>query len=299
MNTTKDPEGRAGREGAADEVLRAVDTLPPLRATLARLLDELWAEEPDLRRIAGATRPDALLTVMSLHRANAAIHAASQPVTDVETAVTRLGVLGMREVALAAAFAAVVPDELGAYGLTRDRFWAHCAATGVLAAQLCRRTSPDLQMAAFAAGVLHDLGEVVTSPSLGDALFVAGDPSESTDQLEERLLGLNHADAGSRLLARWGMPDLLVAAVRAHHDPSLVTGPARILADAVHVADVIAYGAGWGVDVRGLSRTAREDSAARLALKPQDIERVLAEAWREIGRLEGIFPPSPEAACKS
>ena len=59
-------------------------------------------------------------------------------------------------------------------------------------------------------------------------------------EAEKALLGVDHAEVGARLMARWNLPAHLVTAVRCHHQPEQAA-PFERLAANVHLANVIAH----------------------------------------------------------
>src|SRR5439155_6584428 len=96
-------------------------------------------------------------------------------------------------------------------------------SSNALAAGLLARISGGVAKdRAYTAGLLQDIGEVVLDRVLvREALLVRAAIEHGASRLEaERsVLGLDHAEVGARLCERWGFPEVLVDAVRFHHEP--------------------------------------------------------------------------------
>src|SRR5262249_54904899 len=128
------------------------------------------------------------------------------------------------------------------YGLGPGDLWEHSVATGVGARALAERSGFH-ENVAFTAGLLHDIGKLVLSGSfVGAYAQILKETSENGRSLletERLLLGLDHAEAGGRILQEWNFPETLIGAVWHHHVPT-ENGRHQKLASCVHIADLIA-----------------------------------------------------------
>lgn len=82
-------------------------------------------------------------------------------------------------------------------------------------------TEPKRADAAYMAGLVCDIGELVLAPTLPEQLEAAwhhaGARSLPRTQLEQEVLGATHAEVGACLLGLWGLPFTIVEAVAGHH----------------------------------------------------------------------------------
>lgn len=78
------------------------------------------------------------------------------------------------------------------------------------------------------AALLHDVGKLVLASRLPQEcervrrLTIGG--RMTFPAAEEQVLGASHADIGAYLLALWGLPMGIVAAVRRRHRPGIAEG---------------------------------------------------------------------------
>lgn len=194
--------------GLNDDDLRAkvgkverLPSTPRLFAELSQLLDD---ETATVDAVVGVVRQDPAMSSKLLQVVNSSFFAASSSVTDVRTAVLRLGMKTIRNLALGiGAFDAV--GELGSASLSVEKLQQRSLKIARLASRIAAgRDDPD---AAFMAGLTCDVGELlVTDPPV----------TEGVASAERRI---THAEVGAFLLGLWGLPFPIVQAVSNHHSP--------------------------------------------------------------------------------
>lgn len=188
---------------------------PATVSALMRLTADPDHADTDL---AGVVAADAGLAARVLAVANSASFGLSRQVTQVHQAV---GLVGMNLVqTLAIAGSCQLLD--GTVGLARAR--RHAVEVACAARALAERAGLD-GGAAFAAGLLHDLGEILLwrdDPELyAEAHARWSDPT--TQLREERgAYGTDHALVAREQLAAWNVPGNIVDAVGDHHRPDLL-----------------------------------------------------------------------------
>jgi putative nucleotidyltransferase with HDIG domain len=131
-----------------------------------------------------------------------------------------------------------VPEDL----VTREAFWRHSIACGVMARILANYRREFNVERAFVSGLLHDIGRLIilmVIPDLDKKAFILAQTQERLlFQTEMQVLGFTHAAVGAALLKRWQLPEQLIYAAAFHHRPSAAN---KFKADValIHIADVI------------------------------------------------------------
>jgi len=173
---------------------------PRLFAELSRLLDD---ETATIDAVVAVVRQDPAMSSKLLQIVNSSFFAASSNVSDVRTAVLRLGMKTVRNLALGiGAFDAV--SELATSAISVEQLQQRSLKIARLAGSIAvGREDPD---AAFMAGLTCDVGELVVTDA---AAAEQADP-------EQRV---SHAEVGAFLLGLWGLPFPIVEAVSNHHSP--------------------------------------------------------------------------------
>jgi HD-like signal output (HDOD) protein len=232
------------------------------------------------------------LTVNVLRMANSSFFNSGAPVTNAREALFRLGTRRVVQLAIASGVAVSARAEVKGYGLAEGELLRFSIAVG-LAAELAARnagtTAPDHT---FTAGLLCSIGKLVLGKFLevdaGPILELAAGENVSFEQAERRLLGIDHAELGAMLLARWELPEPIVVCVRWHLDPC--SAPKRDLAlDLVHVGLVLTSMAGIAQGVDGMQYEVCQESLARVGLTPEGVNDSLAGLVENLGEIEEIL----------
>lgn len=152
--------------------------------------------------------------------------------------------------------------------------WAgHARRTAVLASAFAAQAAPQLAQAAEVTGMLHDCGRA----ALASAFGAGGSALANIDEghlcaAEQQAFGCTHAQAGSFLLALWGLPDPVVDAVADHHRQG--RQPTQMLSAIIHAADALERDPQGGaldpgiLDAAGLSGLTAEWQRAARNLPP-------------------------------
>jgi putative nucleotidyltransferase with HDIG domain len=285
-----------GSPGLTD-ALSAVGDLPALAESRHRLLRLLDETHPRSGRIADVIEADPGLTAMVM-RCSAPKNGARLGAADVPEAVRALGPDALRTIAGDVRVFDFF-EQVAAWRIPPERFRLHAVATQRAARRIARALEHDAPDALAVAGLLHDVGKLVLAEAYdgypGRTHADAETPRERL-QSERRALGMDHAVVGALVLRRWRLPERVVAAVAAHHDPD---GDAD--AQVVGLADMLAhYAAGTPVDptqmlgaARGLGITSEDlrslmfDLQVAPASRPDHAEPCpLSEA--ELASLRGV-----------
>jgi putative nucleotidyltransferase with HDIG domain len=255
--------------GRADEMLDGLGSLPVLPPLADELVSMAISAESDLDRVLTVVQQDPVLAAIVLRMVNSAAFALSTEVTDLARAVVLLGSAHVRSLALAAAMSALSssPEAIVHF--------EHSFATACTARVLAIAGRTNWEETAFAAGILHDIGELVVV-----ALEVhMPDPSiwASARLAQEReWLGTDHAELGAALGRRWSIPEMLCEAIEHHHRPvphmCLPTRP-----DGEALTAVIATAEAILDDIDGTTHgDGRSAVEALLALDLRDPEGIIA-----------------------
>ena len=123
-----------------------------------------------------------------------------------------------------------------------ESFWKHSLACGVFARVLAGRRRETNVERYFVAGLLHDIGEVIiltkNSEQARQALDRCKKSGELLHEVEEKIMGYNHAEVGLALLKTWNLSSGLQEAVGYHHHPQQAT-KSPLEAASVHVAEIM------------------------------------------------------------
>jgi HD-like signal output (HDOD) protein len=214
-------------------------SVPRLYSELTAMMGDPDASVADAARL---VEQDTGMTAKVLQLANSAFCGRTRQISDLDAAISYLGLNTLKALALSA-------DAMEAFQPTRDiagfsieRLQVHAGLTARIARRLvvagCDGDS------AVAAALIHDVGILVLASRAPDYLAAVLERAEREDralfEVEQEERGFTHADVSAHLLGLWGLPPAIVEAVAYHHRPAAAHGPAMDAITAVHVASVLA-----------------------------------------------------------
>lgn len=293
---------------AVEETLRRpVESLPVLPTTAARLLKIGPDGDASIRDLARVVETDPAISAKVLQLVNSAAFAQPEPVGSLGKAVVILGFSRVRTLALGVALHENLGGTKGvggASGLDLPHFWQHSLAVASLARSLAEEIGYDDPDAAYAAGLLHDIGKLVlafeSALPYGAFLERMEGLGQALPDSEREWIGMGHDELGGFLAARWGLPEVLVTALRFHHhhlDELPLAPEQATLVAIVALADFLAWNHGMGSIARPLAPLLptwvdRRLDPERLALRAL-VARMDGEV-REVGAFYGFTFPGAE-----
>lgn len=206
------------------EVLKRVERAGELRAlspTVTQVLKLTGNSRCSVELVAKAISQDHAIALKIMKLANSSIYTRGEPVDSVHKAVVRIGIERIRQavlnISVVERFSAAAFDQF----LSTEQFWEHSIACGIIATELAHATEPTHSETAFTLGLLHDVGRVIFAEQLGDeyltVLQTASETSLPLEQIETRMLQVNHADIMDRILRLWNFSQDLLAPIVCHH----------------------------------------------------------------------------------
>ena len=104
-----------------------------------------------------------------------------------------------------------------------EEFWHHSVCCGLAADVLARRCGLENPRRLFAAGLLHDIGQLPIYDALPEhahrVLKTAGKAEQYRYRAEKEIIGFTHAQVGAEIMRHWQFPEKLREPVEFHHEP--------------------------------------------------------------------------------
>ncbi len=219
-----------------------VESLPPLPHIYVQLTTLLQDENAAMTDIAHVIEQDPAMCAKVLQLVNSSFIGLGRVVSDIEQAISYLGLNLLKNLTLAAqVFNARALND--AHGLRMHRLQRHGLLVGAIARRLA---GPGQKQAddAFMAGILHDIGKLVLLEHQPDTYDLVQQMARlshrPSHEVEFEVLGATHAEIGGFLLGIWGLPYPIVEAAANHHAPGRVHAPSQDVLTAVYVANHLA-----------------------------------------------------------
>ena len=214
---------------------------------VALLMNELAHDEPNLRRANQLFGTDPALAARLLEQANGEGFALSGQIAGISEALALLDVAQLRALVRSAPLGTTsrsVP------GMNMQQFWRYSRNTAKLARSLAGSVQQS-QVAAYTAGLLHALGELIihlAHPDKVQSLNTLVSPLDvRRGKVEQRIFGFGYGTVSAALARRWHLPQAVVDALHHQHAP-FDNHAYEPLAGVLHLASwrARAREAGWG-----------------------------------------------------
>lgn len=266
--------------------------LPSFPDAAARLQQVLSDDNVSAERIARVISADAGLAARVLTLSNSTLlHRGGAPVTNVQTAVTRIGFENIRTAALAYANAQLRrAPELAPIRLQLESCWREGLRVASLAHAIAKETRCVRTDEAMLAGLLHNIGKV----------YMIARASEVVRQnLDAEALRPWYPSIGQALIENWKLPEEIAAAVGGQLDVDREHQESADLQDLLIVGvNVAAQMIERGVDVddtpadqsrEPAQDTAAMPAAAALGLDDRAFVRIMLESQTELEMLQAAL----------
>jgi HD-like signal output (HDOD) protein len=193
----------------------------------------LALDDPDLHlaKAAQIVQAEPLLAARVVALANSvAFTRSGKPVTEVRTAVTRLGIKFVRALATAVVMRQMAGNSRSpVYRNLAERLWEHTTHVAALAHLLAMRFNRSLADQALFAGIVHEVGGFYLISRSDDYpdVFSGGPVLAADDEMA----------IGRAVLQALAVPDEVAAAIEALWQPSAAAMPPTTLGDLLCLAD--------------------------------------------------------------
>lgn len=225
------------------EIERGLQRLPPLSASVTKLLELTQRDEVTMERLAHTIAQDPALSVRMLRIANSPFFGLAGEVISISQACVVLGVNAVRNIAVAVGVGSCFNVD-GPGADEQRRLW-RLAINRAVAAQTLARCCGFNKDTAFTAGTLHDLGKMAMNSCFADAMQELYTYRELHDcdmaTAEQAIFGMDHREIGRILAVYWALPELIQQIVSVRLEES--NGCLGTLADIVILADAASVAA--------------------------------------------------------
>jgi HD-like signal output (HDOD) protein len=279
------PKGEASSFKFVSELARELSTgrveLPSFPEAAARVQQALSDDSVTSERISLVISADAGLAARVLTLANSTLlHRGGVPVTNLKTAVTRIGYENIRTAALAYANAQLQrAPELLRIRAQLERCWQQGMRVASLAHAIAKESRCVRPDEAMLGGLLHNIGMVY---------ILARSPRDtSPEMLQDAMLRNWYPGIGQALIENWKLPEDMAHAVGGQLDVErLHEGPADLhdlLIVAVNVAAQMTDGGGEEADAAQIA------PATALGLNDSALVRIMLESQTEMEMLQAAL----------
>lgn len=277
-----------------EKAIREFPGLPPMSSFALQHLND---PEVNYKELAETVRYDPGVTADVLKLANSASFGLPREVKSLQHAFAMMGMRRIFKLLMANTALRWMNVDLPGYELDPQSFVRHSAWVAIAAEHLAERIGEPDTDTCFTCGLLHDLGKLPMDPFVHECknelqTELNTENGESFDDVEEKVIGMNHSQAGAMLLENWQLPERIATVVRWHHDPDQAPKPDPITG-LVHMADLLAYAEGIGAGLEGTHYRFAEKTMEAIGLTQGHLEYAASQTLDRMNELTRIFVKQP------
>lgn len=225
-----------------DEIVKQITSLPQFPENIVVVQRLIADPKSEMIDIARHISTDPALTADLLKIVNSAQYMLPRRVDNIVDAVKLVGLRGIKNQLLQYGAQKI----LGENEEHKKSLWDHSYRCAYYAYHIAKNFKPGnraLSDDVYVGGMLHDMGKIVFSsvhPELLDRLrqFCVS-KNIPVQTFEDLAGGMSHAEIGARIAEKWNFPESLVAAIRYHHEPALMTTDHKDVVFCVYLANII------------------------------------------------------------
>ncbi len=234
--------------------------LPSLPNIVMRILEAVQDEDSCFAKLGKIISADPALVVKLLRVANSSMYGFGGQIKNIENALAILGINSLKNIALSFIIVRQMQGESDTC-FDLHYFWKRSVTAAVAAKMLAPLVHCDSDDS-FVSGLLQDLGVLVffhhCSDTYMEVLAMKNRSGASGSDIEQKLLGLCHAELGGALLKEWGLPESIYLPVFFHHRQDNVPQCYRVTVDILTLADRISaiyHGSQSSINVEEIVKT--------------------------------------------
>jgi HD-like signal output (HDOD) protein len=271
--------------------IRQCPTLPSLPTIAMEVLELTRKVDVDIAEIAAIITKDPALSGKILRTVNSSFYGRSQHVSTISQAMVILGLQSVKTLVLGFSLTTTLHKNK-TKGFDILGYWKRSIYSATAARTIGKKMNLVQIEEAFLAALLKDIGMLVLDQVLEGKYGETCAEAHSHQELllvENRALGMTHADAGAILAEVWKLPPILAVPIASSHAPEEVKDPSlRKLCELIELAGLCADV--YVDDEPGPAiKTVHELLAARFKASEADSNVLLEEIGRRTKEVATLF----------
>lgn len=277
--------------------LSTIENLPVMPQIAMDIMSYVDDEETSIQEIADIISKDPSLSAQILKVANSAFYSLRRNVGSLELAIILLGLREIKNIIFMMSIFRLFPED-SEFCFNEIDYLKHSILTGQTAKALCKLLELKFDSSPFLLGLLHDIGKIFLDQNFHEnysqIIEEANKNRSSIYDIEEDVLGTNHAEIGAKIASSWNFPLEFVDCIRHHHDAR--NSQENILLSAViYMANLLTNARNIGLPSPSRGIDIVENPVWKIILKSDkkaqslDIEKILFEIDDELKKSEEII----------
>lgn len=229
----------------SSEFVKLIDGLPEFPENITEINRIINDPNSQMSDIALKISNDVSLTTELLKLVNSAAFSLSTPCHSIGDAVKLVGLRGIKNLLYSIGSMKALTEDSNE---EIKALWTHAYRIAFYSYNLARnflRTDKKCVDDSYVCGLLHDMGKIIfetAHPEVLDKISTMCEERGVSKNLFERMFaGVNHGDVGSLIAKKWNFPEVIINAIRYHHDPLSAPEEFRKITTLIYFADMLSH----------------------------------------------------------
>ena len=229
----------------SSEFVKLIDGLPEFPENITEINRIINDPNSQMSDIALKISNDVSLTTELLKLVNSAAFSLSTPCHSIGDAVKLVGLRGIKNLLYSIGSMKALTEDSNE---EIKALWTHAYRIAFYSYNLARnflRTDKKCVDDSYVCGLLHDMGKIIfetAHPEVLDKISAMCEERGVSKNLFERMFaGVNHGDVGSLIAKKWNFPEVIINAIRYHHDPLSAPEEFRKITTLIYFADMLSH----------------------------------------------------------
>ena len=201
-----------------EDVLRRVESLPPLPRTIVLIEEYRRDNEKEIDKLHNIISKDALIVTNLLRIANSAMFGFRSKVETPLRAISLLGINFTISIAISTSSQKILVNSLSPYGLTNDTFMNSSNMASVLASLWLEKIDEKLKDEIILPALLLDIGkfilsDLIVSEHLDKEFKIKIDEGIAIEDLEKEYFGFTSSFVTAKIFKHWRLNPNLVTSI--------------------------------------------------------------------------------------
>lgn len=253
-------------------ILDRLHQLPAMPQVVQEVMASFKSDRTGSAALGHKIALDQGLSARVLRVANSSFYGLQREVGSIQDAVMVLGFDTVRSLVVSAGFMRAFPAAPGG-AFDRQAYWKRSFRVATYTEALAQCLGRERKMA-FTAGMFHDVGQLVLDVCIPERFAAVLKQQKASGleliEVEQAVLGFDHAEIGAEMARRWNFPTEIEHAIRYWRMPE--HEPFEPVTGMVHVATLLESGLDGDALMSHLAETLRERlqiNRERLEAMPQ------------------------------
>src|SRR5262245_13482371 len=218
----------------------SIATLPEVTIQIIKIVEDPRSSAAQLHKIIAH---DPALVTRILKVVNSSFYGLPGQIGSIERAIVLLGLNAVKNIAVAASLGELFRGTKLCEGFTAKDLWTHCVGVAATARHLAREMKLPFADEAFLAGMIHDIGILVSLQTFPEKLQQTCEKVKATGanfcETEREIVGVDHQMLGGAIAEQWKFPRSCQLVAGHHHEPTILSDINRTMVTLVFAADTL------------------------------------------------------------